>query len=50
MMNMLSGLMAQLEGGGPNGPGGEQAKALSEKLQSVYKTALKFSMRKKMGQ
>jgi hypothetical protein len=49
MMNVLSGLMAQLEGQGGNGPNGEQAKALSGKLQSVYKTALKFSMKKKMG-
>lgn len=50
MMNMLSGLMAQLEAqGGQAGPGGEQAKELSEKLEKVYKTALKVSMKKKMG-
>jgi hypothetical protein len=49
MMNMLSGLMAQLEAQGSNGPGGEQAKELTKKLESVYKTALKFSMKKKMG-
>jgi hypothetical protein len=49
MMNMLSGLMAQLEGQGGNGPGGEQARQLTEKLGSLYKTALKFSMKKKMG-
>jgi hypothetical protein len=49
MMNMLSGLMAQLEAQGGNGPGGEQAKQLTEKLESVYKTALKFSMKKNLG-
>jgi hypothetical protein len=49
MMNMLSGLMAQLEGQAGNGPGGEQARELAKKLESVYKTALKFSMKKKMG-
>jgi hypothetical protein len=49
MMNMLSGLMAQLEAQGGNGPGGEQAKQLTEKLESLYKTALKFSMKKNMG-
>jgi hypothetical protein len=49
MMNMLSGLMAQLEAQGGDGPGGEQAKQLSEKLESLYKTALKFSMKKNMG-
>lgn len=49
MMNMLTGLMAQLEGQGANGPGAEQAKQLTEKLESVYKTALKFSMKKNMG-
>ncbi len=48
-MNMLSGLMAQLEAQGQNGPGGKQAKAVAEKLESVYKMALKFSMKKKMG-
>jgi thioredoxin-like negative regulator of GroEL len=50
MMNMLSGLMAQLEAqGGDGGPGGEQAKELAGKLESVYKTALRFSMKKQMG-
>ncbi len=50
MMNMLSGLMAQLEAqGGQAGPGGEQAKELNEKLEKVYKTALKVSMKKNMG-
>ena len=49
LTNTLGGLMAQLEAQGPNGPGGEQAKELTEKLESVYKIALKFSMKKKMG-
>ena len=48
-MNTISGLMAQLEAQGQSGQGGQQAKELSEKLESVYKTALKFSMKKKMG-
>jgi hypothetical protein len=46
---MLSGLMAQLEAQGQNGAGGEQARELAEKLEKVYKTALKFSMKRKMG-
>ena len=49
LMNTLGGLMAQLESQGQTGQGGEQAKALTEKLESVYKVALKFSMKKKMG-
>jgi hypothetical protein len=50
LMSTLGGLMAQLEAqGGQPGQGGEQARALTEKLESVYKTALKFSMKKKMG-
>jgi len=48
-MNTLGGLMAQLEAQGQNGPGGEQTKELVAKLESVYKVALKFSMKKKMG-
>lgn len=48
-MNTLGGLMAQLEAQGQSGQGGEQAKALTEKLESVYKVALKISMKKKMG-
>jgi len=48
-MSTLSGLMAQLEAQGKSAQGGKQAKELSEKLESVYKTALKFSMKKKMG-
>jgi len=45
-MNTLGGLIAQLEA---QGQGGEQAKELIDKLESVYKIALKFSMKKKMG-
>ncbi|MBN1451694.1 MAG: hypothetical protein JW963_11825 [Anaerolineales bacterium] len=48
-MNTLSGLMAQLNAQGQNGQGGKQAKEIAEKLESVYKAALKFSMKKKMG-
>jgi len=48
-MNTLGGLMAQLESQGQSGQGGEQAQELTEKLESVYKVALKFSMKKKMG-
>ena len=49
MMNTLGGLMAQLEAQGKTGQGGEQAKELTEKLETLYKIALKFSMKKKMG-
>jgi len=48
-MSTLTGLMAQLDAQGQSGQGGEQAKELSGKLEDVYKTALKFSMKKKMG-
>ena len=48
-MSTLSGLMAQLEAQAQSGQGGQQAKELSGKLESVYKTALKFSMKRKMG-
>jgi hypothetical protein len=48
-LSSLSGLMAQLDAQEQAGQGGEQAKELSEKLGSVYKTALKFSMKKNMG-
>ena len=48
-MSTLTGLMAQLDAQGQSGQGGPQAKELSQKLESVYKTALKFSMRKKMS-
>jgi hypothetical protein len=48
-MNTLGGLMSQLEAQGQSGQGGAQAKELIEKLESVYKVALKFSMKKNMG-
>ena len=48
-MSTLSGLMAQLNAQGQNGQGGQQAKEVAAKLESVYKTALKFSMKKNMG-
>jgi hypothetical protein len=48
-MSTISSLMAQLDAQGQAGQGGEQARELSEKLGSVYKTALKFSMKKNMG-
>ncbi len=48
-MSTLSGLMAQLEAQAQSGQGGQQAKELSGKLESVYKTALKFSMKRKLG-
>lgn len=48
-LNTLSGLMAQLETQEQAGQGGEQAKALTGKLETLYKTALKFSMKKQMG-
>jgi len=48
-MSTLGGLMAQLEAQGQSGQGGEQARELTEKLESVYKAALKFSMKKNMG-
>jgi len=49
LTNTLGGLMAQLEAQGDTGQEGEQAKELIEKLESVYKLILKFSMKKKMG-
>ena len=49
LTNTLGGLMAQLEAQGDTGQGGEQAKEMIEKLESVYKAVLKFSMKKKMG-
>jgi hypothetical protein len=48
-MSTLGGLMAQLDAQAQSGQGGEQAKELSGKLESVYKTALKFSMKKNLG-
>ena len=50
LMSTLGGLMAQLEAQGQQaGQGGEQARELTEKLEAVYKIALKFSMKKNMG-
>jgi hypothetical protein len=49
LMNTLGGLMAQLEAQGQSGQGGQQAIELTKKLESVYKVALKFSMKKNMG-
>ncbi len=49
LMNTLGGLMAQLEAQGQAGQGGEQAVELIKKLESIYKVALKFSMKKNMG-
>lgn len=42
----LSGLVAQVEA---QGQGNAETKALSEKLNAIYKVALKFSMKKNMG-
>jgi len=42
----LNGLVAQVE---QQGAGNPEAQALSEKLNMVYKSALKFSMKKKMA-
>jgi hypothetical protein len=46
-METLNGLVAQMDAQG--GQGNAEAKALGDKLGEVYKTALKFSMKKKMG-
>lgn len=48
-MSTLGGLMAQLDAQAQSGQGGEQAKDLSEKLETIYKVALKFSMKKNLG-
>ncbi len=45
-MEALNGLVAQMDAQGAGNP---EAKALGEKLSAVYKTALRFSMKKKMG-
>jgi hypothetical protein len=45
-MESLNGLVAQVE---QQGQGNPEAQALGEKLSLVYKTALKFSMKKNMG-
>ncbi len=47
-MEALNGLVAQIDA--QAGQGNAEAKALAGKLDSVYKAALKFSMKKKMGQ
>jgi len=49
LMSTLGGLMAQLEAQGQSGQGSEQAKELTAKLETVYKMALKFSMKKNMS-
>jgi hypothetical protein len=46
-LEALNGLVAQVESA--SGQGNAEAKALGEKLGQVYKTALKFSMKKNMG-
>ncbi len=46
LMNTLTGLMAQVEQAGPENP---EAQAVGEKLEQVYKVALRFSMKKNMG-
>lgn len=46
-MEALSGLVAQIDS--QAGQGNAEAKALSEKLNLVYKIALKYSMKKKMA-
>lgn len=45
-MEALNGLVAQVDAQAQQG--GAEAKKLADKLQTVYKTALKFSMKKKM--
>ncbi len=46
-MEALSGLVAQIDA--QAGQGNTEAKALAEKLENLYKSALKFSMKKKMA-
>ncbi len=46
LLSALGGLMAQVEQAGPGNP---EAQALGEKLEQVYKVALRFSMKKNMG-
>jgi len=46
-MEALNGLVAQVDGAANQG--NAEAKALSEKLSMVFKVALKFSMKQKMG-
>ena len=47
-MEALNGLVAQIDGQA-NQASNPEAKKLSDKMQQVYKTALKFSMKKKMN-
>jgi len=46
-METLNGLVAQV--GSQAGQGNAEAKALTQKMELVYKTALKFSMKKKIS-
>lgn len=46
LMSALTGLMAQVEQAGAGNP---EAQALGQKLEQVYKVALRFSMKKNMG-
>jgi type I site-specific restriction endonuclease len=46
-METLNGLVAQVDA--QAGQGNAEAKALAEKIELVYKTALKFSMKKKIS-
>ena len=46
-LEALSGLVSQMDAQG--GQGNAEAKAIGEKLGNVYKIALKYSMKKKMG-
>jgi len=45
-ISTLAGLMAQIEGSGQNDP---EAGAIAEKLEKVYKIALRISMKRQMG-
>jgi hypothetical protein len=46
-METLNGLVAQVDN--QAGQGNAEAKALGQKMELVYKTALKFSMKKKIS-
>lgn len=45
-ISTLGGLMAQIQGSGQGNP---EAKAITEKLENVYRIALRMSMKKQMG-
>ena len=47
-MEALIGLIGQVDAAAEQG--NTEAKALAEKLSTVYKTALKFSMKKNIGE